>query len=285
MGSTRPLMQQRRLRHGHRQSHQCWELFCLSSISRFLYLPRFCRAPTGRDTHSRVHQITMLRNNLGKKKYWKILIKVETCRMYTSSGSCPNALRPLLIRRAHYYPSQPPPPTRTASQPIPRRPCTNLKQSLTKVRLAPPEDQRPAPEHHLALQIKYYTTDEAYLMCHYNASGIECERELSSQRVVFCSPPKSPQRHLAQHFQQLLNAGSGVKFDAESTYHNTFPAYPIEPRPRPPPVAAEKNPARFDGTTTNDETYKAHIIEPRQVWHCPGHDWIPSPWQAVVLVA
>ncbi len=63
----------------------------------------------------------------------------------------------------------------------------------------------------------------------------------------------------------LLPAGSDVKFDAESTYHSNFPAFQVEPRPRPPPAVAAKNPARFDGTTTNGETYKAHQIEPHQV--------------------
>ena len=56
-----------------------------------------------------------------------------------------------------------------------------------------------------------------------------------------------------------------MKFDAESTYHSNFPAFQVEPRPRPPPAVVAKNPARFDGTTTNGETYKAHQIEPHQV--------------------
>lgn len=48
-------------------------------------------------------------------------------------------------------------------------------------------------------------------------------------------------------------------------YHSSYPAFPIEPKPRPPPAVAAKNPARFDGTTTNGETYKAHTIAPHQV--------------------
>lgn len=62
-----------------------------------------------------------------------------------------------------------------------------------------------------------------------------------------------------------MGAGSGVRFEAESTYTQNFPGHAVEPRRPPPPAVAVKNPARFDGTTTNGATYTSHPIEPRQV--------------------
>lgn len=62
-----------------------------------------------------------------------------------------------------------------------------------------------------------------------------------------------------------VHAGSGVKFEAQSTYAGNFHAHEIALRPPQPPVVAVTNPTRFDGTTTNKETYKQHPIEPRKV--------------------
>ncbi|KAL3143309.1 hypothetical protein ABBQ38_002149 [Trebouxia sp. C0009 RCD-2024] len=104
--------------------------------------------------------------------------------------------------------------------------------------------------------------------------SVPFDAETSYHDTYHAHPLEAPTRHHAEPWKD-----NGVKFEGQSAYDSDFHAHPLERRapmlPAPPP----RNSAKFDGTSTYHDQYPAHQIQAHVPQHGPRYEHKNVPFE------
>lgn len=90
-----------------------------------------------------------------------------------------------------------------------------------------------------------------------------------------CSSCKQKLTTIGLWTASLPPVDPAARFEGNTSYHQDYPAHPVEPRHALASAQYQPNPAPFDGQTTHKGAFVAHPMEPRP--HAgPNHQTRPS---------
>ncbi|DBA75099.1 hypothetical protein WJX77_001154 [Trebouxia sp. C0004] len=104
--------------------------------------------------------------------------------------------------------------------------------------------------------------------------SVPFDAETSYHDTYHAHPLEAPTRHHAEPWKD-----NGVKFEGQSAYDSDFHAHPLERRAPMNPVPAARNTAKFDGTSTYHDQYPAHQIQAHVPQHGPRYEHKNVPFE------